>query len=200
MNVNIETNIKRVAKQMNVIQRKQIPFAVSVAINETMGTKKTKGLRAVMSREMNKRLDRPRKSTTTAFYLEGSKKTKLSATLGFYDWAAEFMQYLVHGGIRTSDKNIPVPYKHAKLNAYGNIRGKSSGLIKKNTQFFGKIGKASGVFEKVKDGSPKLIIGFSKFVNYKKMFPFYEIAGRYIGFTFPKKFNESLKKALRSAR
>lgn len=200
MNVNIETNIKRVAKQMNIIQRKQIPFAVSVAINETMGTKKTKGLRAVMSREMNKRLDRPRKSTTTAFYFKSSKKTKLSATLGFYDWAAEFMQYLVHGGIRTSDKNIPVPYKHAKLNAYGNIRGKKSGLIKNNKQFFGKIGKASGVFEKVKDGSPKLIIGFSKFVNYKKMFPFYEIAGRYIGFTFPKKFNESLKKALRSAR
>ena len=149
---------------------------------------------------MNKRLDRPRKSTTTAFYLEGSKKTKLSATLGFYDWAAEFMQYLVHGGMRTSDKNIPVPYKHAKLDAYGNIRGKKSGLIKKNKQFFGKLGKASGVFERVKDGSPKLIIGFSKFVNYKKMFPFYEIAGRYIAFTFPKKFNESLKKALRSAR
>ena len=153
-----------------------------------------------MSREMNKRLDRPRKLTTTAFYFKGSKKTKLSATLGFYDWAAEFMQYLVHGGMRTSDKNIPVPYKHAKLDAYGNIRGKKSGLIKKNKQFFGKLGKASGVFERVKDGSPKLIIGFSKFVNYKKMFPFYEIAGRYIAFTFPKKFNESLKKALRSAR
>ena len=200
MNVNIETNIKRVAKQMNVIQRKQIPFATSVAINETIGKTSKQGLRAVMGREMNKRLDRPMPRTTTAFYFKRSNKRKLSATLGFKDWAAKFMQYLVHGGMRSSNKNIPVPYKHANLNAYGNIRGKKNGLIKNNKQFIGKLGKTSGVFERVKDGSPKLIIGFSKFVNYKKMFPFYEIAGRYIGFTFPKKFNESLKKALRSAR
>ena len=140
------------------------------------------------------------KRTTTAFYFYRSSKRNLSATLGFYDWASKFMQYLVHGGMRTSDKKIPVPYKHANLNSYGNIRGKRSGLVKKKTQFFGQIGRASGVFEKVKDASPKLIIGFSNSVNYKKIFPFYDIAGRYIGFTFPKKFNESLKKALRSAR
>lgn len=200
MNVNIETNIKQVAKQLSIIEKKQIPFAASVAINETIGKTSKQGLRAVMGREMNKRLDRPMKRTTTAFYFQRSNKRNLSATLGFYDWASNFMQYLVHGGMRSSDKNIPVPYKHANLNAYGNIRGKKGGLIKKNTQFFGKIGKASGVFERVKDGSPKLIIGFSKFVNYKKIFPFYEIAGRYIGFTFPKKFDESLKKALRSVR
>ena len=200
MNVNIETNIKRVAKQMNVIQRKQIPFATSVAINETIGKTSKQGLRAVMGREMNKRLDRPMPRTTTAFYFKRSNKRKLSATLGFKDWAAKFMQYLVHGGMRSSNKNIPVPYKHANLNAYGNIRGKKNGLIKNNKQFIGKLGKTAGVFERVKDASPKLIIGFSKFVNYKKIFPFYEIAGRYIGFTFPKKFDESLKKALRSVR
>lgn len=200
MNVNIETNIERVAKQLSIIEKKQIPFAVSVAINETIGKTSKQGLRAVMGREMNKKLDRPMKRTTTAFYFHRSSKRNLSATLGFYDWAANFMQYLVHGGMRTSDKNIPVPYKHANLNSYGNIRGKKSGLIKKNSQFFGKIGKASGVFERVKDASPKLIIGFSKSVNYKKIFPFYDIAGRYIGFTFPKKFDETLKKALRSAR
>ncbi len=53
MKVNIETNIARVAKQLSIIEKKQIPFAVSVAINETIGTKSNKGLRALMTREMN---------------------------------------------------------------------------------------------------------------------------------------------------
>ena len=57
------------------------------------------------------------------------------------------------------------------------------------------------MFERAKkDSKPKLIIGFKKSVNYKPIFPFYEIAGRYINFTFPKKFDAALKKALRSGR
>lgn len=200
MKVNIETNIERVAKQLNIIEKKQIPFATSVAINETIGTKSNKGLRALMTREMKSKLDRPRSTSTRAFYFKRSSKKNLSATLGFYDWAAQFMKYLVHGGMRVTGKGIPVPYIHAKLDSFGNIKDKKQGLIRKDTQFFGKIGRATGVFEKVKDGSPKLIVGLSKSVNYEKMFPFYEIAGRYIGFTFPKKFNESLKKALKTAR
>jgi len=200
MKVNIETNIARVAKQLSIIEKKQIPFAASVAINETIGTRSNKGLREVMARQMKSKLDRPRATSTKAFYFLRSNKKNLSATLGFYDWAAKFMKYLVHGGMRVTGKGIPVPYIHAKLDAFGNIKDKKQGLIRNNEQFFGKIGRATGVFERTKDGSPKLMIGLSKSVNYEKMFPFYEIAGRYISFTFPKKFNESLKKALRSAR
>jgi hypothetical protein len=157
---------------------------------------------------MNKRLDRPKSTTTKVgsgnnalFFLRSGKKN-LSATLGFKDWASEFIQFLVFGGTRTTGKNIPIPFKqNARLNQYGNITGKKSGLIKKKAQFFGNIGGVDGVFERAKkDSKPKLIIGFKKSVNYKPIFPFYEIAGRYVGFTFPKKFNEALAKALRSAR
>jgi len=204
MDIKIETNINRVVKQLNIIERQQIPFAASVAINETLGMGRTKGkgLDGVLGREMNKRLDRPMKRTTKAFYRKAANKKKLDGTLGFFDWASEFMKFLVFGGTRTTGKNIPVPFKqNARLNQYGNITGKKSGLIKKKSQFFGNIGGVDGVFERAKkDIKPKLIIGFKKSVNYKPIFPFYEIAGRYIGFTFPKKFNEALAKALRGAR
>ena len=208
MDIKIETNINRVVKQLNIIERQQIPFAASVAINETIGKTNSKGLRSVMTREMNKRLDRPKSTTTkvgrgnSALFFLRSNKRNLTATFGFKDWASKFIKFLVFGGTRTTGKNIPIPFKqNARLNQYGNITGKKSGLIKKKSQFFGNIGGVDGVFERAKkDSKPKLIIGFKKSVNYKPIFPFYEIAGRYIGFTFPKKFNEALAKALRGAR
>jgi len=204
MDIKIESNINRVIKKLNVIERQQIPFAVSVAINETLGTGRTRGkaLDGVLGREMKKRLDRPMTRTTKAFYRKAANKKKLDGTLGFFDWASDFMKFLVFGGTRATGKNIPIPFKeNARLNQYGNITGKKSGLIKKKSQFFGNLGGVDGVYERQKkEQKPRLIIGFKKSVNYKPIFPFYEIAGRYIGFTFPKKFNEALKKALRTAR
>ncbi len=204
MDIKIESNINRVVKKLNVIERQQIPFAVSVAINETLGTGRTRGkaLDGVMGREMKKRLDRPMTRTTKAFFRIAANKKKLDGTLGFFDWASEFMQFLVFGGTRATGKNIPIPFKeNARLNQYGNITGKKSGLIKKKSQFFGNLGGVDGVYERQKkEQKPRLIIGFKKSVNYKPIFPFYEIAGRYIGFTFPRKFNEALKRALRTAR
>ena len=204
MDIKVTTNIKEVLKKLNHVERQQIPFAASLAINQTLGMGKSrgKGLDGVLGREMNKRLDRPMKPTTKAFYRKSANKQKLSGTLGFFDWASAFMKFLVFGGTRATGKNIPIPFKqNARLNQYGNITGKKSGLIKKKSQFFGNIGGVDGVYERQKkEQKPRLIIGFKKSVNYKPIFPFYEIAGRYIGFTFPRKFNEALKKALRSAR
>ena len=204
MDIKIETNINRVVKKLNVIERQQIPFAASVAINETLGMGRTKGkgLDGVLGREMIKRLDRPMTRTTKAFFRKAANKKKLDGTLGFFDWASDFMKFLVFGGTRATGKNIPIPFKqNARLNQFGNIVGKKSGLIKKKSQFFGNLGGVEGVFEKSKNESrPRLIIGFKKSVNYKPIFPFYEIAGRYINFTLPKKFDAALKKAIKSVR
>ena len=204
MDIKIKTNINRVVKKLNVIERQQIPFAASVAINETLGMGRTKGkgLDGVLRREMIKRLDRPMTRTTKAFFRKAANKKKLDGTLGFFDWASDFMKFLVFGGTRATGKNIPIPYKqNARLNQFGNIVGKKSGLIKKKSQFFGNFGGVDGVYERAKkESKPRLIIGFKKSVNYKPIFPFYEIAGRYINFTLPKKFDAALKKAIKSVR
>ena len=208
MKIRVTSNIKQVAKKLDVIQRSQIPFAASVAINETIGKTNSKGLRSVITREMNKRLDRPKSTTTkagrgnNALFFQRSSKRNLTATLGFKDWASKFIKFLVFGGIRTTGKNIPIPYKkNARLDRHGNIRGKRGGLIRNQKQFFGNVGGVDGVYERTKrEPKPRLIIGFKRAVNYNPIFPFYEIAGRYIGFTFPKRFSQALRKALRSAR
>lgn len=206
MKIRVTSNIKQVAKKLDVIQRSQIPFAASVAINETIGKTNSKGLRSVITREMNKRLDRPKSTTTkvgrgnSALFFLRSNKRNLTATFGFKDWASKFMKFLVFGGTRTTGKNIPIPTGAAKLDRHGNLNKKRpKGLIRNKKQFFDKNGK--GVFERTrKNEKPRLIVKFKRAVNYRPMFPFYEIAGRYIGFTFPKRFSQALRKALRSAR
>ncbi len=142
MKISVKDNLKEVQKWSTNLQRKQIPFATAMAINKTLGIGKAnrmKGLDRAMGVQMNKKLDRPMPRTTKAFYRIAATKKRLEGTLGFVDWANKFMQRLVEGGER-SESNIGVPYtKEARLNKFGNIAGRRTGLVKKKNQFIGQM-------------------------------------------------------------
>jgi len=205
MRVSIKDNIKDVTKWTTGVQKKQVPFATAMAINKTLGIGKgnrMKGLDRAMQKQMIKKLDRPMARTTKAFYRIGARKTNLTGTLGFTEWANKFMQYLVHGGVRSGESSkVGVPYiPNAKLNKFGNIAGRKSGLIKKQTQFIGNIKGIDGVWERQKDRSAKLMVAIKNSVTYKAMFPFYKIAESYAKANFDKNFAEAFTKALRNAK
>ena len=205
MNVNIKSNIKEVTKWTTNVQKKQVPFATAMAINKTLGIGKNnrmKGLDREMQKQMVKKLDRPMARTTKAFYRIPARKTSLTGVLGFTDWANKFMQYLVFGGVRNPEgSKVGVPYEqNAKLNKFGNIAGRKSGLIKKKTQFISNIKDIDGVWERQKDRSAKLLVAFKNSVTYKAMFPFYKIADKYTQSKFSKNFAEAFAKALKSAK
>lgn len=203
MRVSVKDNIKEVKRWSTDLQKKQIPFATAMAINKTLGIGKAnrmKGLDRAMGVQMNRKLDRPMPRTTKAFYRIAATKRKLSGTLGFVDWASKFMQRLVQGGER-SESNIGVPYtKEARLNKFGNIAGRRTGLVKKQNQFIGNIKGIDGVWERHKDRTVKLLVGFKDSVTYKAMFPFYKIAEKYTAANFDKNFAETFTKALKSAK
>ena len=112
------------------------------------------------------------------------------------DIVANYMHYQIEGGTRQTGKRIPVPYQpNARLNKFGNIIGKKTGLIKKSTQFMGTVGGTEGVFERTKDGL-KLIIGFERSVNYTPRFPFYIIASKFSNSVFDKNFTKAFNRAL----
>ena len=207
MKVNVESNIKEITKWTTNAQKKQIPFATAQAINATLGINsfsaknKGKGLDGEMKKQMIKKLDRPMSKTTNAFYRIQAKKNNLTGTLGFFDWASKFMGFLIEGGVRSTGKNIPVPFiQNARLNKHGNIIGKKSGLIKKKSQFIGNVGGKDGVFERRKGETPTMIIGFKRSVNYKAIFPFYKIATNYCSAVFDRNFTKAFNKALKSAK
>jgi len=195
MKVNVKSNIKEITKWTTNAQKKQIPFATSVAINNTLFD-----LKKEMAKQMDKKLDRPTPFTKRGFFINKAKKNLLVGVLLMKDIVANYMQYQIEGGTRSTGKKIPVPFKpNARLNKFGNIIGKRTGLIKKSTQFIGTVGNTEGVYERTKDGT-KLIIGFESSVNYRPRFPFYTIAARFSNAVFDKNFTKSFNRALRSAK
>ena len=195
MKVNVESNIKEITKWTTNAQKKQIPFATSVAINNTLFD-----LKKEMAKQMDKKLDRPTPFTKRGFFINKAKKNLLVGVLLMKDIVANYMQFQIEGGTRTTGKQIPVPYKpNARLNKFGNIIGKRTGLIKKNTQFIGNVSGTEGVYERTKDGL-KLIIGFERSVTYRPRFPFYTIAARFSNAVFDMNFTKAFNRALRSAK
>ena len=113
----------------------------------------------------------------------------------------KYLKFQIEGGTRSTGKNIPIPYKpNARLNKFGNIIGKRSGLVKKTNQYIGEVNGINGVWEKQKSGKNKLIIAFERSVNYRKRFPFYTIAEMFTKNVFDKNFTKAFLRAVKSAK
>ena len=200
MQIKIKDNIKEFSKGLTKFEKKQIPFATAQGINSTLF-----GLKKEMAKQTVKKLDRPTPATKNGFFIKRANKKKQFGFLAIKDFVAEYLKYQIDGGTRSGSKKIPVPYtKNIRLNKYGNISGKKSGLIKNaNKQFIATIGGVTGVFQKHGKGGKqsKLIIGFKDSVTYnKKPFKFYTIGRSYINNTYNRNLDKAFKKAMRTAK
>ena len=196
MRISIKNNIKEATRGLSKTHKEQIPFATSNAINMTLFQ-----LRKEMGKQTTKHLDRPTPFTQKGFVVDKAKKTTLKGILFIKDIVASYLKFQIDGGTRSTGKNIAIPYKqNARLNKFGNIVGKRSGLVKKSNQFIGNIGGVDGVFERQKRGGQKLIIGFKRSVEYRPRFPFYTIAANFTKNMFDRNFSKAFVRAVRSSR
>lgn len=176
MKISIESNIKETRKTLGLFQRHKLPVIVSESINE-VGVKAVNAMRS----QLAKKLDRPTKFTVTSPRIFLSKPVKNPfATVFIHKVAAQYLEKLFEGGIKTGAKKIPVPYTLGgtiNLNDFGNIRGKKSGLVKRKTEFIGEVKGITGVWRRVggkRNPKLKLLIGFKNSVQYKKTLEFYK--------------------------
>lgn len=196
MQVNVKTNIKEISKNLTRDQKKQVPFASAMAINNTLFQ-----LRKEMGKQTRKKLDRPTKFTQNGFVVQKAKKQNLKGMLFLKDAVEKYLKFQIDGGVRSTGKYIPVPFKqNARLNKFGNIIGKRSGLIKKKSQFIGTVNGLLGVWERQKGNKLKLIIGFERTVEYKPKLPFYTIAQKFSAAVFDRNFTKAITRAIKSAR
>tara|TARA_R100000734_G_C3297787_1_gene88787 strand:+ start:485 stop:1075 length:591 start_codon:yes stop_codon:yes gene_type:complete len=196
MKISVKNNIKEATKGLRKTHREQVPFATSNAINKTLFD-----LRKEMGKQTTKHLDRPTPFTQKGFVVATAKKTTLKGMLFLKDVVEKYLKFQIEGGTRSTGKNIPIPYKpNARLNKFGNIIGKRSGLVKKSNQYIGEVNGINGVWEKQKNGKNKLIIAFERSVNYRKRFPFYTIAEMFTKNVFDKNFTKAFLRAVRSSR
>ena len=219
MEVVIKSNIDQVVKGLSRIQRKQIPFATSVAINDTAF-----GLQKQIKRQMPQKLDRPTPWTVSGVLVRKSKKTDLEAFVymagarGLPKESADrnqYIKYQVNGGTRHPKKTkIPVPTKNLKLNKYGNMpKGKVKSLLAKRDVFVGKVKGIDGIWQRGhynqggtfntssgRGSAIRLLVAFENNANYTPRLPYGRISEGYTKHKFEPNFRRALAKALASAR
>jgi hypothetical protein len=198
MQIKVKDNIKEFSKGLNRFQKEQLPFATAQAINNTLF-----GLRKEMGKQTVKKLDRPVPFTQRGFLIEKSTKRYLVGKLFMRPEVEKYMKYQIDGGVRSTAKKIPVPItKNKRLNKYGNIAGKRTGLVKGSKEFIGTIKGVTGVWKLGRKGeTPTLLIKFHDSVKYdKKPFDFFKIGRGYVRGTFNRQLSKAFRKALRTAK
>ena len=191
MQIKIDSNIKQFTKGLNSVAKKKLPLITRSAINNTLF-----GLKKEMAKQTVKKLDRPTPFTQKGFFINKARGKKLSGSLFIRPEVAKYLRWVIDGGLKREGRMIPIPFTaNAKLNKFGNIVGKRSGLIKKKSQFIGTIKNITGVWERINKGmNVKLIIGFKPSVQYEGgKFPFYRIGKKYIDNTFDKQLTKAYK-------
>lgn len=166
--ITVQVDTRDTTRWLNDVQRKQIPFATSVALNKTARLAQD-GIKA----EMKRVLDRPKPYTLGGTFVSNSTKHKLTAIVGLKDKAASgpapaaYLGALVGGGQRTekameralqSVGALPagmraMPAAGAKLDRYGNMNRaqfkEMVGALKSSMRTFKGKGKrmhAAGYF------------------------------------------------------
>ena len=208
MHLSVKADTKELTKYL-IIGRKQIPYATSVALNQTAFD-----VRTSLQRLLPRFIDRPTPSIKNSVQVEQSKKQNLVATVGFVGkgfrrtkWntsPAVIMGKHITGGTRKPKKRaIAVPVS-LKKNQYGNIqRNKVTKLLADKDKYFSGVPKGrtnAGIYERQKKGL-KMLVAWEDKANYQGgRFPFRRIATNTVNKRYKKRFNAALKNALLTAK
>lgn len=188
MRVSVKSNIKEFSRDLKRFKDIDVPKITYITLNET--AKRTKQLEQTA---MKKYLDRPKPQTLNALFIKYARKTKPVVTLLFREWADEFMRFAVFGGVRKVN-NTGIPIKaNKRLNQFGNIPGRRSGLVKGKNEFIATIKGHTGVWKRTgkgKNAKLKLLINFYSNPKYEKIFPFHRVAKKAVNVHLPLKFKK----------
>ena len=220
MQISVKTDVKELTKSLNRIQRNQIPFATSKALNTVAFD-----VRKMLQDGLDIHLDRPTPYTKRGVQVEKSTKKNLVAKVGFRSKTfgkgqgsvtqAEYMKRQIEGGTRKArSKAIPVPVpKNLKTNKYGSIvRGKIQKLLADKDKYFSGVPKgisdAPGIWQRMPanskrkkpGGKIRMVIAWEPKTQYSPRFPFKRIVETTVKTNFRKRFDFELREALKTAR
>jgi len=135
--INISANIEQARSYLSNVQRKQLPFATSFALNKT-----AQKVKEAQQKEMRDVFDRPTPFTLNSIFIKSSNKSNLTATVGLKSFAskgnaaAKYLQAQIAGGERRlkgyevalrsigvlPEGYFTVPGEAAKMDLFGNIQ------------------------------------------------------------------------------
>lgn len=196
VSISVSVDIKKAKKQLTRLQKKQIPFAVHQAINDSLFD-----ARKAEQGAIRQYIDRPTPFTQKGFLVKKSpNKRVLRGSLEITPNRLKYLKYQVEGGTsRRAGKSHAIPV-NAATNKYGNLpRNKVRTLLRQRGAFTAKIGGVEGVWKRDRSGL-KLLIVFKAQARHTPRYPFGKAAIRVINAKFKHNLDRRLKAALRSAR
>lgn len=206
--VNVKSNIDNLARRIPRELRGQIPFATSMALNNTAFA-----VRQEEIKQVDKKLDRPTPFTKRGFLFKKSSKKNLVASVFINNKGnkdrTKFMKFQVDGGTRTPKKRAVLVYGAAyPKDRYGNIpSSKLRMAIKNKDKFFtgkpkGMPSMPEGIYERTGRNTGIRLLGlYTRSADYTRgRMPFYRIAEMKTKAIFDRNFTKAFNKALRSMR
>jgi hypothetical protein len=211
MRLSIKHNIDEVTRGMSSIQKKQIPFATMLALNDTAFD-----LQRVYKAQTKQKFDQPTKFTQTGFAVEKAKKTNLKAVVYVTEKREDYMKLQVDGGVRhPKNKSIIIPNRSnsdelAKYKSGNLTKGAVNKIKKQRDKYFFGIPKGNqgseGIWERygrsatgsVSGARIRQVAKLSKQAKYKALFPWTSI-GNGVAFSRSKGFDSHFAKRLRFA-
>lgn len=193
------SQMARKAKELGA-SIKQVPFALSVALNDVAGEAKQAEDLGLMTS-----FDRPTPFTRRAIGRTYANKKNLHVEVFVKDIQAKYLKYGVEGGTRrAAGRKIPVPGKRMRLNQYGNMtRGAVGKAAGRANTFVGRpSGRADlpvGIWQRSKSGL-KLLVLFTPQADYDERFDFYGIFENTIVEVLPDAIAAGFHRAMSTAR
>jgi hypothetical protein len=195
--INVKADIKAATAKLNSVQRRQVPFATSKALNDTAWE-----VVKEEQRQMPAKLDRPTLFSIRAFGVDRSTKSKLFATVFVKPIQAAYLIFQIFGGRQKPKKRALVLPVNQRRNRYGNLpKGKIKALLADPRNFSGKVRGVGGIWRREKNGRVRLLVAWRPEANYRPdRFPFHKIGIGKARAVFARNFRRALDIALRSAR
>lgn len=194
MKISTKADVKDATRRLNKLARKQIPYATSRALNETIDR-----VRDEEMTEIVRKVDRPTPETVEAYRTIKNNKRQLYTVITLKSYAG-YLAGLIHGGHESTPK--PVPGRQAKLTPHGNLPRQAT----KGAKVFWKEtrGGHGAYWKTVGRGKNKRLqmVGVvpKGGRSYSKRIDFYGVAERTARKNFAKLMRKHLRNALRTAR
>lgn len=192
-------------------QQRQMPFAISTAINSTAFD-----VQRHLKAELPKKIHRPTPYTIRSIQVEKSTKKTLSAGVGFAGEGfgklpanasvppAEYMARLIPSGptVRTArpgTRGVAVPV-NARLNMYGNMPRNYISTVLQRGAFVATIKGISGVWSSYQ-GVLQLVVAFKKQTRYDDQpFDLFRLSVDEVRKVWSRNLSKAIKLANRTAR
>lgn len=193
MEISIKDNVKDVVRYLNDVQKKQVPYATSRAMNDALVAAQN-DIVAELPRRFTLRKKWWLKQQPTGIKVQFTRKTDLKGAVFTNVYFAEIQE---KGGVKTpkSGKNLALP-TDAVPKRYRQSRGAREMVAAKAKVF----ATPKGIFRRRSKKKLEILWSFTRTARIMPRFSFVRIARYSVQRSFPKHFDKWLQKALATAK